>query len=128
MGLQRSVVWCHDAVCVAALAMKSVEEAANMMVLPRWAHGQRLSFRCEERHVHGGQLHVRRDKRHWQDFKLHRGITQGSVTDSEHVLMLTVAQPLVPIAPGADQSSFLSYSSGVLTASRGVSQLTAWSP
>merc|ERR1712135_52248 len=54
------------------------------------------------------------------------GLSQGSVTgykdvstDSEQALMSAVAQQPVSIAIGADQSSFQSYSSGVLTASCG---------
>merc|ERR1711868_100723 len=54
------------------------------------------------------------------------GLAQGSVTgykdvstDSEQALMSAVAQQPVSIAIEADQSSFQSYSSGVLTASCG---------
>merc|ERR1712211_156940 len=54
------------------------------------------------------------------------GLSQGSVTgykdvstDSEQALMSAVAQQPVSIAIEADQSSFQSYSSGVLTASCG---------
>merc|ERR1712243_144765 len=90
------------------------------------SHGQRFRFCREECHVHGGQLQLHRKKGHLQGFELHcrtlpgkcHGIQDVS-TDSEQALMSAVAQQPVSIAIEADQSSFQSYSSGVLTASCG---------
>ena len=49
-------------------------------------------------------------------------------TDNEQTLMSTVARQPVSVAIERDQFSFQLYMSGVLTASRGMSRLTAWSP
>ena len=94
--------------------------------LQQWAHEQRLRFRQEEYHVHG-QLH--RSKGHLQRFVLHLvRIAQGSVagykdvpTDSEQAMMSAVAQQHVTAAIEADQSSFQSHFSSVLTAMSSVS-------